>query len=179
MKSTLFPIAFVIVALAGCGGSSQSDQTAAAPDAAEPAGEAPASGAADKAVPDPCAVLTLEEAASLGGTVEAGVENEVAWETIRSCTFDGSGDDFYGVIVLLNTGGLDSAKEMMMGEALPLDDMGMPAFFEMIGDGVGGIGVEKSGVAIHVSPVWADWPAPGSDRAEALKEVARSIAGRL
>ena len=159
----------------GCGGS---EQPAPTPEET-PADAIPETVVSDKAVPDPCALLTTDEAALLGAPVEAGEEDEIAWDTIRSCTFDANATGFYGVKVIVNTGGFEAVRSMMIGDEMPLDDMGMPAFFEMVEGGVMSIAVEKSGTAIHVTPIWTDRPEPGSERANTLKEVAASVAGRL
>ena len=75
--------------------------------------------------------------------------------------------------------GFENVRQMMMGDELVLDDLGMPAFFEMVGGGVMEIGVEQGGVAVHVQPIWTARPAPDSEQASALKEAARSAVARL
>lgn len=175
MRTSLLVMFAAALAVAGCGEADRpADSTAESAAEVAPSGAQAAGG-----VPDPCALLTAEEAGSLGGQVQAGQEEESAWPNIRRCTWEGSGDGFYGVTVIVNTDGFESVRQMMMGDELTLEDLGMPAFFEMVGAGVIGIGVEQSGIAVHVQPIWTANPAPDSEQASTLKEVARSAAARL
>ncbi len=175
MTTSLLGALALALVVVGCGGADRAAEntTDAATDVA--ASDTQVSGG----VPDPCALLTVEEAASLGGEVQAGQEEESAWPNIRRCTWQGGGDGFYGVTVIVNTDGLESVRQMMMGDELVLDDRGMPAFFEMVGGGVMGIGVEQPGVAVHVQPIWTVRPAPDSEQASTLKEAALSAVARL
>ena len=177
MKNVFGFLLILSVFALGCGGTEQAE-----PEVEEPAEEVVELQVdnSGKSVADPCALLTVEEAATLGGTVDTPVEGEVAWDNIRQCTWNADHEGFYGVIITVVDGGLDKAKEiMMLGEEQAIEGLEMPGFFEMIMGGVGSVAVENDGVAVYVSPVWTSRPAVDSEKTSVLVEVAKMAASRL